>query len=69
MFYRPGCKMYLSRWLERVLAPGKMGGAEDDEQEGELMSEVEEGQEEGQEEVTRHLAVRAAASIALLFKV
>ena len=61
--------MYLSRWLERVLAPGKMGGAEDDEQEGELMSEVEDSQEDGQEEVTRHWAVRAAASIALLFKV
>ena len=68
--------MYLSRWLERVLPPSKMGGPEDDDQEGELMSDQEEtlgetqGEREGElEEVTKHWAVRAAASIALLFKV
>lgn len=66
--------MYLSRWLERVLASGKMGGQDEDEQEGELMSEQEDSvggdtQGDSQEELTNHWAVKAAASIALIFKV
>ena len=69
--------MYLSKWLERVLASGKMGGEDQDDQEGELMSEQEleleleltEQVERQEEEITKHWAVKAATSIALLFKV
>ena len=71
--------MYLSKWLERVLASGKMGGEDQDDQEGELMSEQElevevevdlrDQAERQEEEITKHWAVKAATSIALLFKV
>ena len=66
--------MYLSRWLERVLASGKMGGEDQDDQEGELMSEQEgaldlETDRPEEEEIAKHWAVKAATSIALLFKV
>ena len=75
--------MYLSKWLERVLASGKMGGEDQDDQEGELMSEqdldldlevdlTDQGdrqEAEEEEEMTKHWAVKAANSIALLFKV
>ena len=65
--------MYLSKWLERVLASGKMGGEDQDDQEGELMSEQEVDldleAERQEEEITKHWAVKAATSIALLFKV
>ena len=65
--------MYLSRWLERVLASGKMGGEDQDDQEGELMSEQEVDldleADRPEEEITKHWAVKAATSIALLFKV
>ena len=63
----------LSRWLERVLASGKMGGEDQDDQEGELMSEQEVDldleADRQEEEITKHWAVKAATSIALLFKV
>ena len=69
--------MYLSKWLERVLASGKMGGEDQDDQEGELMSEQELDLEldlpdqvgRQEEEISQHWAVKAATSIALLFKV
>ena len=71
--------MYLSKWLDRVLASGKMGGEDPDDQEGELMSEQDldldlevdltEQADRQEEEITKHWAVKAATSIALLFKV
>ena len=72
--------MYLSKWLERVLASGKMGGEDHDDQEGELMSEqdldldlegdlTDPGDRQEEEVMTKHWAVKAATSIALLFKV
>ena len=70
--------MYLSKWLERVLASGKMGGEDQDDQEGELMSEQDldldlevdltdqgDRQEVEEEEgMTKHWAVKAANSAA-----
>ena len=72
--------MYLSKWLERVLASGKMGGEDHDDQEGELMSEqdldldlevdlTDPGDRQEEEVMSKHWAVKAATSIALLFKV